>query len=119
MIKKIFSENILMVDVIGITGSREEAQKFLDRHKCTLELQGVGCCAIIPNSGGFIVWVQDPRDFYVLMHECVHLTNFIFNSKGMNTNLSNEDETFAYFMAYWFRTLWRFFGNIKKGKKNG
>jgi hypothetical protein len=119
MKKKVFSEDFLMVDVIAITGSRDEAQKYIKELGIDYELNGVGFCGAIPDNGGFVVWLQDPKDFYALMHECVHLVNYIFSSKGMNTNLQNEDETFAYYMAGWFRKLWRFYGNIKfkKGKK--
>jgi hypothetical protein len=117
MKKMVIGEDILMVDVIAICCPRKEAQKYIESLGLEQELEGVGYSAEIPDCKGFVVWLQDPKDFYCLLHECVHLVNQIFASKGMNTNLSNEDETFAYFMSFWFRKLWRFFGNIKKGRK--
>jgi len=27
------------------------------------------------------------------------------------------DETLAYYLSYWFKELWRFYGKLKKGKK--
>ena len=117
MKKKVIGDNTLLVDVTAICCPRDEAQKFIEKLGIKYELGGVGYSAEIPDNGGFVVWLQDPKDFYCLLHECVHLVNQIFNSKGINTNLSNEDETFAYFMSFWFRKLWRFFGGIKKEKR--
>lgn len=116
--KKTIGDDALLVDVIAITGTREQAQKYIDGLKIDYELNGVGFTGVIPDNGGFVVWLLHPDDFYVLLHECVHLVHYIFHSKGINTELHNEDETFAYFMAYWFRKLWRFYGNIKRGKND-
>ena len=119
MKKKTFGDDVFLVDVIAFYGTREEAQNFIDGLKIDYKLGGVGYCGVLPDNGGFVVWVQDSNDFYCLLHECVHLITYIFASKGINTDLHNEDETFAYFMSFWFKNLWRFFGNINKNEKDG
>ena len=116
LIKKVLSDDVFLVDVIALSCDREQAQKSLDKLGIEYTLHGDGGCFVIPKSLGFVVWLSDPRDFYVLLHETVHLVNFILESKGINVNLANEEEVFAYYQSFWFRKLWRFFGNVKDEK---
>ena len=121
MRKKLFREDVFIVDVCAINGTREEAQRFLDGNNIEKTLGGNGCCYVIPDNKGFVLWLMDSNDFYILMHETLHLVVAIFEAKGINVNLSNEEEVIAYYQSYWFRKLWRWFGNLnpitKKGKE--
>ena len=76
-----------------------------------------GALQVQPNNNGFILWLKQSDDFYALLHETVHLTTEALAEKAINTELITGDEVFAYYQAYWFRRLWRFFSGIKKGKK--
>lgn len=116
MKKKLLTDDVFIVDVYAITGTREEAQKFLDKEGVKQTLGGVGCCYALPDNKGFVVWLMHPDDFYVLMHETLHLVTAAFEAKGINVNLANEEEVIAYYQSYWFRKLWRYFGNLKKSK---
>lgn len=113
MKKKLLRDDVYLVDVYAITGTREEAQKFLDKNGVEQELHGVACCYALPNNNGFVVWLLHPDDFYVLMHETLHLVVAIFETKGINVNLANEEEAMAYYQSFWFRKLWRWYGNMK------
>jgi hypothetical protein len=118
MKRKWFWEDVFCVSVLAITGTKAEAQKILDKYKVDFSFHGVGFCAEMPDNQGFLIWLEKPDNFYHLLHECVHLVRCSFQTKGMNTELGNEDEAFAYYLCSWFKTLWRFYGNIdKKGNK--
>lgn len=54
----------------------------------------------------FLVWVQDKKDFYTLLHEVSHLVQAIFDVKGIEISWNNG-EPFSYYQEFWFKTLWR------------
>ncbi len=54
----------------------------------------------------YIVHVEDKKDFYSLMHECLHLVKRVFTDRGIPFDDKN-DEAIAYYFTYWFKTLWR------------
>ena len=114
MRRKTFNDEVFLTDVVAITGTREETQAFLDKNDIEFDLGGDGYCGAFPNNRGFVVWLLHPDDFYVLMHEVLHLVVYIFNTKGININLANEEEVIAYYQSFWFRKLWRWFGGLKK-----
>lgn len=116
MKSKWFWEDVFQVSVLATTGTKEEARKALDKHKVDFAFKGVGFCVEMPDNKGFLMWLEYPKDFYHLLHECVHLVRETFYTKGMNTDLSNEDETFAYYLCSWFKVLWRFYGKTGKEK---
>lgn len=58
------------------------------------------------------IHIDDPKDFYGLMHECVHLVKHIFIDRGIPFSAEN-DEAIAYYMMYWFKMLWRALGKEK------
>lgn len=118
MKKKVLSDDVFIVDVYAITGTREEAQAFLNKNGVEKILGGDGCCYTLPENKGFVLWVMHPNDFYVLMHETLHLVVAIFEAKGINVNLANEEEVIAYYQSFWFRKLWRWFGNIQPTKES-
>jgi len=61
----------------------------------------------------YIVTMSDRNDFYVLLHECIHLVKHIFADRHIPFSADN-DEVLAYYMEWWFKTLWRVCH--KKGK---
>jgi hypothetical protein len=118
--KKIWlRDEVFSASVMAVTSSVDEARILLKELKVDALIdEGTDAfCYVIPNNRGWIVWMETPKHFYSLMHESVHLVRLIFEDKAINTNLSNEDETFAYYQMFWFKMLWRFFGNIKKQRK--
>lgn len=54
----------------------------------------------------YVIHLDDKKDFYALLHECVHLTKRVFQDRGVPFNAEN-DEAIAYYMTYWFKRLWR------------
>lgn len=54
----------------------------------------------------YIVWVEEKRDFYTLLHESVHLVKRIMVHRDIPFNDKN-DELIAYYLTFWFRKLWR------------
>jgi hypothetical protein len=117
MKKKLLSDDVFLVDVYAITGTREEAQKFIDKEGVGQTLGGSGCCYALPDNKGFVLWLMYADDFYVLMHETLHLVVAIFEAKGINVNLANEEEVIAFYQSYWFRKLWRWFGKLETHKQ--
>lgn len=55
----------------------------------------------------YLINVEDKNDFYVLLHESVHLVGWILEDRNISVKKEN-DEIFAYYQEYWFKTLWRF-----------
>ncbi len=55
------------------------------------------------------VHLDDAKDFYGLMHECIHLVKHIFIDRGVPFTVEN-DEGIAYYTMYWFKTMWRKLG---------
>ena len=58
------------------------------------------------------IHIDNPQNFYLLMHECVHIVNRIFEDRDIYYDKA-EDELFAYYLTFWFKKLWRYYGNIK------
>ena len=54
----------------------------------------------------YVVALRNRKDFYGLLHECVHLVKAIFRDRGIPFT-SKNDESIAYYMNYWFVMLWR------------
>lgn len=55
----------------------------------------------------YLVNVEKKKDFYTLLHETVHLVGQILDDRMIPIRKEN-DEIFAYYQTYWFKTLWRF-----------
>jgi len=53
----------------------------------------------------FFIWLDNPEDFYCLVHECLHLVREIFKVVGIPFNETNE-EIIAYYQSYWVERLW-------------
>lgn len=58
----------------------------------------------------YLVFVKG-RWYHVLVHEAVHLTNMIFDQKGIRLDIDN-DEYYAYYIEYWY-SLWEHVLNNK------
>lgn len=50
--------------------------------------------------------LEDNKDFYTLMHECLHLVCRIFTDRGIPF-VSENQEAMAYYQCYWFKRIWR------------
>lgn len=59
----------------------------------------------------YILYLLDKKDFYTLMHECLHLVKHVFVSRMVPFNETN-DELIAYYHSYWFKRLWRWVNKI-------
>ena len=118
MKKKLLSDDLYIVDVIAVSGTKQEVQKVLNENKSDFVIPEncEGFCVKLP-ARALCIWIKNPRDFYILLHETIHLTRIVFADCGAITDLAVGDEHIAYYIAFWFRKLWRFFGNIKKRRK--
>ena len=106
-------------DVHLIIGDKSEALKF-----CDLELTNnhVGKCIEIydkktKKSLGYLVWVKDKKNFYIMVHETVHLTKQIFETHNIPFTPEN-DELIAYYQNYWIRRFWKVMSKTKGKKGN-
>lgn len=52
------------------------------------------------------IHIEDPHDFYTLLHESTHLVRRIMTDRGIPFTPEN-DEVIAYLQTYWFKRLWR------------
>lgn len=50
--------------------------------------------------------LDSKKDFYGLMHECLHLATNVMVDRGIPFDKDN-DEVIAYYQLYWFKRLWR------------
>lgn len=53
-----------------------------------------------------VMILENRKDFYTLMHECLHLVKGIFVDRGIPFSAEN-DEAVAYYQEYWFKRIWR------------
>lgn len=115
MIKKLVC-NIYQADVWLIVG-RDDLEKFYKRKKITGEtmsadrLQGFVQSIDITDKPGivfrdYVIYLEDKRNFYTLLHESTHLVNHILRDRNAYYDWHN-DETFAYYQTYWFKRIWR------------
>jgi len=117
---KELNDEVFAANVLAFCGTAKQMEK-----KCKglgipyVPSEGaLGACKALPEYGGYIVWLVHPDDFYVLLHETVHLIRYIFEERGIGTDLEYNDEVIAFYQMFWFRKLWRWFGNLKeKGDK--
>ncbi|MEK9207719.1 MAG: hypothetical protein AAB922_04505, partial [Patescibacteria group bacterium] len=54
----------------------------------------------------YIVYMENKDDFYGLLHECLHLVKLVFIDRQIPF-VSENDEAIAYYLCWWFKTLWR------------
>ncbi len=64
----------------------------------------------------YIIWVENKKGFYALLHETLHLVRHIFDDRGVPFR-SENDESIAYYHMWWFKKLWRTLNGVDK-KKN-
>lgn len=120
MKSKLLSDDVFMVDVRAMTGAREDAQKYLEKIESDFEISenALGICIRVPD-GSLLLWLHDPSDFYVLLHETTHLVRMVLVDCGVDVDLKYGDEVFAYYQMYWFRKLWRYYSSLMpKGGEN-
>lgn len=64
---------------------------------------GGSCIVVEMDDGraGTFIWVDDPKQLDVLVHECVHAANDLLNKRGIRFDADN-DEPYAYYVQYLF-----------------
>ena len=126
MIVKIIYEPVYRFDLIFIAGCTiEQANKVLLKKYQMEPLPKYTNCSGITFSASetdypksvkgisYGIWIGDEKDFYCLLHEVCHLVVRVLEEKGMSIS-ENLTEPFAYYMEFWFRTLWRVMSSKKK-----
>ena len=63
------------------------------------------CISDGSNKTAFIIWISDGKNWYYLVHECLHLVRKIFQHVGIPFNSINH-ELIAYYQTYWVKTIW-------------
>lgn len=116
---KRFFDKVFIVDVTALSGTKEEVNKWLKKNGSDYQLIDAveGFCRH-EDKKAYWIWIKNPKDFYVLLHETLHLVGMATEANGVGAclmrNPTEVDETLAYYLSYWFKELWRFYGNIKK-----
>lgn len=64
----------------------------------------------------YVIWVSDKKDFYCLVHECVHLAMRILSDREVSFT-PNHQEPFAYYVEHWVRELWTALNPRSKKRK--
>ena len=62
-----------------------------------------------------LVWKKGEKNLSTLVHECVHLVNFIFESRGVKYAVDN-DEIFTYYQEKLFNMLYPYLFHPVKPK---
>ena len=117
---KKFYEPVFKVTLLFIVGcSVNELKKYSDKKKIIIhEIEKMAgfTCILEPietksKDGGIftehIMWIENKKNFYDLLHESLHLVGQIFNERGIPIRKEN-DEMMAIYQEWWFKTLWRF-----------
>ena len=68
------------------------------------------------NDIGILVFLLKSCDISSIVHESVHIADYIFESLGMNgQNYSDRNEQYAYLVEYVFNKINKVYENNKKG----
>ena len=74
-------------------------------------------CTIITNDNGvelaYHVWIKDKTDYHSMVHETVHLVEYILKKKNIPFSSENQ-ELIAYYQNYWVRKFWNKMGKFIK-----
>lgn len=54
----------------------------------------------------YLLQLENNKDFYTLQHELIHIVKQIFVDRMIPFTAEN-DEILAYYLEYWFKTIWR------------
>jgi len=110
--KKKLYDPVFIADVILITGDWND----IKMHGQMLNPDGAllsGSVSVIETKNKlgqiqreYLIHIEDPKDFYTLLHETVHLVKTIFTDRGIPFTVEN-DEMIAYYQSFWFKKLWR------------
>jgi len=118
MIKNLY-DPIYFADVVLIVGY-EDCDKYYEKHlkgdqpfdthkKRNYEgfVQQIerteknGCVSV-----KYIIFIENKKNFYTLLHETAHLVKHIFLDRGIPFDGTN-DEAIAFYQTFWFKKLWR------------
>lgn len=81
----------------------------VDRQAIVSDASGAACHLSGKEPGVFLLTVrkaekESPTDLSIIVHECDHITNFIFDHIGQGAGVpSDHDEFHAYLLAYIFK----------------
>jgi hypothetical protein len=59
------------------------------------------------------IWLKKTKDYGTFVHELLHLVYAIFTDREIKVTVGNQ-ETVAYYMAYWFEKIRPYFTARKK-----
>ena len=68
------------------------------------------------NSVSVIVWLNKDYTFQILVHECLHVTNFLFKQIGILPATHDNDEHYCYFLQW---LIEKFLDKVKPNNLNG
>ena len=116
---KKFKEKIYGVEVWLVYDiSAEDFKKFLEQKRIKVAKSEIindttAMCFEIQeakdNTYFYIIWLEKGKDFYSLVHECIHLVKHIFVNRGIKFD-ANNDEQIAYYHEYWVKQFWHAIG---------
>lgn len=66
---------------------------------------GANTTEYIMNKHQYLLLFLFSRDLIAIVHECVHITNFLFKARNLKHDFDN-DEAYAYYTAFWFDQIW-------------
>ena len=115
---KILEDPIYLNKVLVIVGNRYDLQKYLDENYTKEEWHW----DVTKYNGSYLglqdrmlwLWIEDSANWYVLVHECIHLVLDIYKRAKVNTNIALDQEPFAYYHGYWIRTIWEYLEEINE-----
>lgn len=119
---KKFYEPLYEADVLFLTETTpNEIKEYLKKHKYSGEGEGfdttmgsVSTMDMVDKDGrkirNYMIIVEKKKDFYTLLHECLHLATHILNDRLVPITADNG-EALAYYQTFWFKKLWRYVNN--------
>lgn len=63
----------------------------------------------------YVLTLENKKDFYVLIHECLHLVRRIFTDRDIPFNETN-DELIAYYQSYLVKRIWKYLSKKNASK---
>ena len=100
---KTFREEVYDVKLTALSGTKAEVSKWLGEDES--KLKNIKGMLGARKGKGMYIWLPKEATRSILAHETVHLVRRIFEKRGVNLDLTQGDEHFAYYYEYWFNRL--------------
>lgn len=125
MIIKRLHDKVFIADVLFLISTPKEYEAWKKKVKLTgLESLGEEMCEGLSfkmdktlTDGAierdYVIWIDVAANFYTLLHETTHTVIKILDDRGIVWT-KEDHEVLVYYQNYWFKRLWRIFGNLKK-----